>query len=312
MFDEYDETLAPSRSKGRRKSQQRQPKKRSVDADFADYIERYGEFAEQVSDAPDAGDRWSTWDQSEAGERGPQPRPDWVITELAAVDTELGVLKTGKEADVFLVDRSVPNTDRAMLMAAKRYRDGEHRMFHRDIGYREGRRDKESRVNRAIAKRSAFGREVISGQWAYAEFNALSMLWASGVSVPYPVQILGTELLMEFIGAPDGEAASRLAQLRPATDELMDLWRQLGQSLSLMSRAGYAHGDLSAYNVLVHEGRLVIIDVPQIVDIVSNPQGVTFLDRDVRNVGSWFVARGLPPEDVDKLIADLRMDAGIG
>ena len=47
-----------------------------------------------------AGDRWSTWDQSTPTERGPQPHPDWLVTDLAAVDTELGILKTGKEADV--------------------------------------------------------------------------------------------------------------------------------------------------------------------------------------------------------------------
>src|SRR5437016_5406602 len=46
------------------------------------------------------GDRWSTWDQSAPTERGPQPHPDWLVTDLAAVDTELGILKTGQEADV--------------------------------------------------------------------------------------------------------------------------------------------------------------------------------------------------------------------
>ena len=62
------------------------------------------------------GDRWSTWDQPSAGERGPRPYPDWLVTELAAVDTELGVLKTGKEADVFLLRRGVPGTGRSCLL----------------------------------------------------------------------------------------------------------------------------------------------------------------------------------------------------
>ena len=104
------------------------------------------------------GDRWSTWDQSTPTERGPEPYPGWLVTELAAVDTELGMLKTGKEADVFLLRREVPGTDRSCLLAAKRYRSADHRMFHRDAGYLEGRRTRESRVNRAVASRSAFGR----------------------------------------------------------------------------------------------------------------------------------------------------------
>ena len=87
-----------------------------------------------------------------------------------AVDTELGILKTGKEADVFLLRRGVPGTDRSCLLAAKRYRAAEHRMFQRDSEYLEGRRVRESRVNRAIAARSAAGRAMISTQWASAEF----------------------------------------------------------------------------------------------------------------------------------------------
>src|SRR5262249_60195966 len=97
--------------------------------------------------------------------------------------------------------------------------------------------------------------------------------WAPGVPVPYPTQILGTEILLEVIGDADGNvAAPRLAQLRADTADLPDLWRQLVDALELMARAGLAHGDLSAYNLLVHDGRLVIIDLPQVVDVVTNPQ----------------------------------------
>lgn len=286
---------------------------RTLDEAFADYAERHGLTAEDEVEpgGPPQGDRWSTWDQSTAGERGPKPHPDWLVTELAAVDTELGILKTGKEADVFLVRRAVPGTGRSTLLAAKRYRDSQHRMFHRDAGYLEGRRDKDSRVNRAIAKRTAFGKEVIAGQWANAEFTALCRLWSSGAAVPYPIQILGTELLMEFIGTPDGTAAPRLAQVRPSPEELDDLWDQLGHSLSVMAGEGWTHGDLSAYNILLHQGRLVIIDVPQIIDVIGNPHGRSFLERDVRNAGAWFIARGLDPRRVEELADDLTADAGL-
>lgn len=262
-------------------------------------------------DGPPEGDRWSTWDRSTPTEKGPEPRPAWVVTELGAVDSELGILKTGKEADVFLLERAVPGSDRRTLMAAKRYRDGNHRMFHRDAGYLEGRTHKESRVGRAMAKRTAFGKQAIAGQWAAAEFAALSRLWSSGVAVPYPVQILGTEILMEFIGDHTGTAAPRLAQLRDHDADLDDLWEQLARSLSLLARDGYAHGDLSAYNILVHEGRLVVIDVPQIVDVIANPRGRSFLERDIRNVGAWFVSRGLAARRVEELAHSLAVDAGL-
>ena len=240
-----------------------------------------------------ADERWSTWDQSAPTQRGPRPHPRWLVTELAATDTELGILKTGKEADVFLLRRGVPGTDRSCLLAAKRYRSTEHRLFHRDSEYLEGRRVRESRDSRAMANRTAAGRQMIALQWAEAEFAALGQFYVSGIAVPYPVQVLGTELLMEFIGEPDGTAAPRLAETGLRGAALADLWRQLTDSMLTMAALGWAHGDLSAYNLLVHRGRLVMIDTPQVVDVIANPRGGEFLDRDAANVGAWFTARGL-------------------
>ncbi|HEX6356968.1 MAG TPA: RIO1 family regulatory kinase/ATPase [Actinophytocola sp.] len=259
---------------------------------------------------PPGADRWSTWGD---GEQGPHPRPEWVVTELAAADSELGILKTGKEADVFLIQRAVPDTNRGCLMAAKRYRSSEHKLFHRDAGYLEGRRMRRSREMRAIANRTSFGRNLIAEQWAVAEFAALSRLWSIGAPVPYPVQRSGTELLMEYLGDDDGSAAPRLAELRPDQEELQDLWLQLAEVLRLLAGEGLAHGDLSAYNLLVHEGRLMLIDLPQIVDLVANPRGLEFLSRDVANVASWFHSKGLPEEETDPmtLTEELMETAGL-
>jgi RIO kinase 1 len=267
---------------------------------------------EDANDAIDGlpeGDRWSTWDQSTPTERGPKPHPKWLVTDLAAVDYELGVLKTGKEADVFLIRRGVPGTGRSCLLAAKRYRDGAHRQFHRDSGYLEGRRVRESRVNRAMASRSGFGREAIAGQWAQAEFNALVQFYNARVPVPYPVQIVGTEVLLEFIGDADGTGAPRLAETRPGPDALADLWDQLVAALTTLAAAGCAHGDLSPYNLLVHHGRLVMIDLPQVVDVIGNPNGREFLARDARNVATWFTRMGHPGADATALTRLLATEA---
>jgi RIO kinase 1 len=186
-------------------------------------------------------------------------------------------------------------------------------MFHRDSGYLEGRRMRRSREMRAMANRTAFGRNLIAEQWTVAEFAALSRLWSFGAPVPYPVQRSGTELLMEFLGDSDGGAAPRLAELRPDADELVELWHQLRAGLEVLASHGLTHGDLSAYNLLVHDGRLVLIDLPQIVDVIANPQGAEFIARDVRNVAKWFAARGLPAElvDPDGLIERLLYESGL-
>ncbi|WAL64174.1 kinase [Amycolatopsis cynarae] len=256
---------------------------------------------------PGGGDRLSTWD---SGVRGPEPHPYWLVTELAAVDTELGILKSGKEADVHLLRRALPDGSRECLLAAKRYRSAEHRQFHRDAGYLEGRKLRRSRENRAIARRSAFGLNLIAEQWAAAEFTALCRLWTLGVPVPYPVQRDGTELLLEFLGDERGEAAPRLAGLRPAPRDLDDLWWQAGRILDLLAGEGIAHGDLSPYNVLVHEGRLVLIDLPQVVDVFGNPAGPEFLARDARTLATWFVSRGLDIH-IPTVIDRLRRRAGL-
>jgi RIO kinase 1 len=307
----YDLGDAPATERMRRARDELSPRSRGRLTEQARARLAERREAAAVDDGPPQGDRWSTWDDAE--ERGPEPYPGWLVTELAAVDQELGLLKTGKEADVFLLERSLPATGRACLMAAKRYRDSDHRQFHRDAAYLEGRRVRASREMRALRRRSDFGRNLIAQQWAAAEFAALSRLWAGGAPVPYPVQRVGTELLMEFVGNPDGTAAPRLHQLRPGPAELAGLWRQLVDAMVTLARGGYAHGDLSAYNLLVHQGELVLIDLPQLVDVVTNPQGVAFLQRDVRTVARWFLARGLPADvaDPDRTVELLLEEAGL-
>jgi len=79
----------------------------------------------------------------------------------------------------------------------------------------------------------------------------------------------------------------------------------------VLARCQIAHGDLSAYNILVHEGRLVLIDLPQVVDVVSNPHGARLLHRDVVNVVTWFGTRGMSTVDSEALAQDLLREAGI-
>lgn len=284
----------------------RRPRRHEADGD-ADGADR------GVLDAALGDDqRWSTWSAVEKGQRGPEPRPGWVVTADAAVDTELGVLKTGKEADVFLVERAVPGDPaQRVLLAAKRYRGLDHRAFRRDTLYTEDRRVRRTRDRRALDRKSSYGRQVAAGQWAAAEFAALGELWSAGVPVPYPVQIDGNEILMEFVGTGgDGSpvAAPRLARARPDGELLASWWDQLRDAMAVMARLGYAHGDLSPYNVLADDDRLVIIDLPQVVDLVANPFGTELLLRDCRTMAAWFASRGLDA-DADELFAVLLAQA---
>ena len=217
------------------------------------------------------------------------------MLDRGAVDTELGVLKTGKEAEVHLLERS--GADGTVVMAAKRYKSADHRDFHRSAAYVEGRRMKNTRDSRAVARKSRHGREVAAGQWVMAEWESLQRLWLLGVPVPYPVQIDGTEILMELITDSEGDPAPRLARARPDADLLREWFEQLREAMFAMAAAGIAHGDLSPYNVLAAGERIVIIDLPQVVDLVANPAGADFLRRDCHNIGTWFASRGLEVDE---------------
>lgn len=258
-----------------------------------------------TDDIDDSTQRWTTWHDVEPLCRGPEPRPDWVVTSRGAVDTELGILKTGKEADAFLVERAMPGSEalaESVVMVAKRYRSAEHRTFHRATAYTEGRSVKRSRDQRALKRGSTWGRIVATGEWAVAEWDALKRCWALGLPVPYPVQVDGTELLMEWITV-DGEdgvqTAPRLAQTRPDRALLESYWEQLREAMATLVQAGLVHGDLSPYNTLAAGERLVVIDLPQVVDLVGNANGMDFLLRDCRTMCTWFRARGL---DVDEQV----------
>jgi RIO kinase 1 len=257
---------------------------------------------DEYDDPDNAHQRWTTWFDVEPLSRGPEPRPDWVVTSRGAVDTELGILKTGKEADVFLLERADPHEpERGVVMAAKRYRSTDHRTFHRSAAYTEGRSMKRSRDQRALKRKSTFGRQVAAGEWAVSEWDALKRWWSLGLPVPYPVQIDGQEILMEWITVEDGDGsvntAPRLAQVRPDRPLLESYYEQLRDALTTVVQAGVVHGDLSPYNILAAGERLVIIDLPQVVDLVGNVNGMDYLLRDCTNVCSWFTARGL---DVDE------------
>ena len=102
----------------------------------------------------------------------------------------------------------------------------------------------------------------------------------------------------------DGQPAPRLAQARPPRDLLASYFDQLRAAMAELARLGVAHGDLSAYNLLAAGERLVLIDLPQAVDIVANPADMDFLMRDCHNVATWFSSKGYAVDEHD-LFAEL-------
>ena len=78
---------------------------------------------------------------------------------------------------------------------------------------------------------------------------------------------------------------------------------QLRHVVEALGELGLVHGDLSPYNVLVDprsgEEDLVVIDVPQVLNLVANPHGEEFLRRDCRTMCTWLAVQGAPPSAAD-------------
>jgi RIO kinase 1 len=230
----------------------------------------------------------------------------WLITDPEPYDEyDLGSLKTGKEAEVYLVERIAPD-GRSCLLAHKRYRPrtvtykGELQLlgfqraanFVNDRAYRDGRKIPNSRDRRAVAKKSRHGRTVLWDDWPANEFAMLSRLSAAGVAVPYPVARTSDGLLMQYLGDRK-QAAPRLVHAGLDRDGIQRAVALLVENLTRMAAEGIVHADLSVYNLLWWDDTLWIIDLPQAVDIGANSEAFDFLLRDLENVGQWLSAKGV-------------------
>jgi RIO kinase 1 len=133
---------------------------------------------------------------------------------------------------------------------------------------------------------------VLAESWHDQEFESLSRAHAAGVAAPYPVELTEDGTVMQFVG-DDGVAAPRLVSARLGPADLRAAHDQVMDDLIRLTRAGLVHADLSPYNLLWWRGRVWVIDFPQAVDVVLNPNGIDLLHHDVTTMCTWFTRQGL-------------------
>jgi RIO kinase 1 len=209
------------------------------------------------------------------------------------IETVIRPIKSGKESSVHLC-RADPRITGETLVALKVYHPLNQRDFRDDTLYRDGEFIKERRIRAALDKKTKFGREVQGGIWVNREWETLRMLSDASAPVPVPRAIERTEnaILMTYIG--DAEfAAPQLRAYVPDDGEAQDLFDQTIHAIELMLYANVVHGDLSAYNLLVWEGRLTVIDFPQAVDPRKNRHAEAFLRRDIDRMVDHFAKHGV-------------------
>ncbi|MWJ27484.1 serine protein kinase RIO [Halomonas sediminis] len=198
------------------------------------------------------------------------------------IDEVLVQLMSGKEAQVYVVRCG------EQVRCAKVFKEAKQRSFKQAVQYQEGRKERNSRRSRAMAKKTRYGQKEQEKAWLNSEVDALYRLAAAGVRVPEPFGFVDGVLLMELINDAEGYTAPRLDDITFTPEQAREHYATVLQEVVRMLCAGLIHGDLSEFNVLF-DGRVpVIIDLPQAVDAAGNNAAQEMLERDVDNMRDYF------------------------
>jgi len=204
------------------------------------------------------------------------------------IDRIFGVVQSGKEARVYWGKDKNGNelAIKIYLTVSAEFRKGMLKYIEGDPRFKNVKRDTRSLIF----------------TWAQKEFKNLELAMAAGVRVPKPIAVRNNVLIMEFIGE-NGVSAPTLKEQPPEDPE--HIYRTILVYMKrLYQRAELVHGDLSEYNVMVWNGRPVIIDVSQAVPL-SHPLADQLLNRDINNINRFFSRLGvnvLSPNEIYRRI----------
>jgi len=218
----------------------------------------------------------------------------------------LYLVKGGKEANVYCCAAGPAAPPGIELLAAKVYRPRQFRNLRNDRMYREGRpvltgegravKATDSRILRALGKKTDFGVQVQHTSWLLYEYTTLQRLHAAGANVPAAHAVSDNAILMTYYGDRNSAAPTLSeASITPALAQT--LFAQIQRTVESMLNLGLVHGDLSAYNILLWQNTAAVIDFPQVLQIDANPHASEILLRDLTRVCDYFSRQQIPIPD---------------
>ena len=217
-----------------------------------------------------------TLDFSEAGYRSVA---DAILSSGLATGV-VGLISAGKEADVYMASyHDAP-------IAVKVYRL--YRTSHR--GGRPGKADS-------------------MGWLAAREYEMTMQAWKGGAKVPAPARRVENMFSMRFLG-DEGGPSPRLQDVQ--LDDPEHFSGVVLEGVRALAHAGVVHSDLSAFNILVHEGEPWFIDLSEAIriDRTGEPpwqrleEARCALESGLRSLGKYFGKYGLELQ-TDSLIDDI-------
>ena len=224
----------------------------------------------------------------------------WLLSSLTPLYDQslitdiLAETNSGKEASVYCC-AAHPSTGMEYL-AAKIYRPRMFRSLRNDAIYRYSRVQQDeqgqaehgnSRRGSAATRKTERGRAAQVASWIEYEYLTQRLLHAQGADVPRPFAQLGNTVLMEYIGEV-GQPAPRLNDVLLEEEEAEQHFQTILRNIELALAHGRIHGDLSEYNILYWQGRVVLIDFAQAVDPYHNSDVFSLFVRDIERVCQYF------------------------
>jgi RIO kinase 1 len=246
----------------------------------------FAQFRERIKDADQFKVEDSVFDEATYGAL-------YKLVQDGAIAAFGGPISTGKEANVYTAlggpaARECLAADAATAVDAERTDELEvavkvYRINASDFRDMRGYLEGDPRFEGLGSDKSA-----VVKAWVRKEFANLERTHEAGVRVPIPIAVERNVLVMEYIGQ-DGRA-KRLTEVTVENpDTAFEVVREYMRRLYA---AGLIHGDLSPFNLVVHEGELCVIDLGQAIT-VHHPNAETYLERDCENVADFFAGLGV-------------------
>jgi RIO kinase 1 len=212
----------------------------------------------------------------------------------------LSMVKGGKEASVYRC-AAHPRLEIDQI-AVKVYRPRMFRNLRNDAMYRQGRailtgdgrpvKETDHRIMRAVGKKTDFGVEIAHASWLLHEYTTIGRLYDAGAQVPKVYAVSDNAILMQYFG-DEKQPAHTMHETALRDDEAKRFFTSVLDNIEIMIRLGIVHGDLSAYNILYWQGKITLIDFPQVTNCFSNPDAYAILERDIIRVCEYFAGYGI-------------------
>ncbi len=178
-----------------------------------------------------------------------------------------GAISTGKEANVF---KGLDEDDNFVAVKIYRVTTSDFKKMRQYI-----------HGDPRFHVRTTNKRQLVNA-WVNKEYRNLQRAYEAGVNVPKPIVAKNNVLVMEFVGDEEGNPALPMRQsviLKPE-----DTLNKIIHYMKLLYQdAGLVHGDLSSYNILIHDEDPVIIDISQGMTR-DHPMSEELLNRDIENI----------------------------